>query len=83
MDSDKFTKPGTVVAPGDFSVTEGLNDWVSSNDLVPEGLLVSFSGTGIGDRGEVLDEFFGVDGFTGTRITGDQHRLIASIDQYV
>jgi len=83
VDSDKFTEPGRVIVPGGLSVTESFHSWIGSDNLVLKGLLVSFSGAGGGDHGEVLDDLFGVDGFTGTRLTCDQNRLIVSIDQHV
>jgi hypothetical protein len=83
VDSNKFTESGRVIVPGGLSVTESFHSRVSGDDLVFKGLFVSFSGAGGGDHGEVLDNFFGVNSFTGTGLTGDQHRLIVSIDQHV
>jgi hypothetical protein len=83
VDSDKLTESRRVIVSGGFSVTESFHGWVSSDNLVFKGLFVGFGGTGSGDHGKVLDNFFGVDGFTGSGLTGDQHRLVASIDQHV
>jgi hypothetical protein len=82
VDSDKFTEPGRVIVPGSFGVTESLHGWVSSDNLVFKGSLAVLDTTG-SDHGKVLDDFFGVDSFTGSGFTGDQHRLVMSINEQV
>jgi hypothetical protein len=82
VDSDKFTESRRVIVPGGFGVTEGLHGWVGSNNLVFKRSLSVFDATG-GDHGKVLDDFFGVDSFTGSGLTGDQHRLVMSIHEQV
>jgi hypothetical protein len=82
VDSNKFTESGGVIVSGGFGVTESLHSWVSSDNLVFKGLTAGVLARS-GNHGEVLDDFFGVDGFTGTRFTSDQHGLIVSIHQHV
>ena len=83
MNPNEFSKSGRIVVSRGFRVTEGFHRRVCRHDLVFQGL---FSGVDVdagGHHREVLDDFFGVNSFSGARLAGDQHGLVVSVHQHV
>merc|ERR1719412_967422 len=79
MDTDELTETGGVVVPRGLGITIGLQNGVSSHNLVlKRNLLFGFLGAG-GNNGQVGDDLLGVLGLSGTGLTGDQHGLILGV----
>lgn len=83
----KFTyETGGVIVTHGLGVTESLKHRVSLHNLIFQGALVLLGLVLLGgsaDSGEVRNDLLGVLSLSGTRLTGDQHRLIHVIGQHV
>merc|ERR1712226_1752378 len=70
-----------------FERRVGSDDLVSKGHVLGAGRLgaariVGGGATG-GDERKVLDDLFGVDGLTGTRLASDAHRLVLAVGQHL
>merc|ERR1712142_1439965 len=87
VDTDEFTESGRVVVTGGLSVSVSLKYRVSLHDLVLKvtlslALICAFLWWSGGDVGEVHDDFPSVLSFSGSRFSGNQHRLVLAILQH-
>ena len=90
VNTDEFTEARGVIVTDGLGVTVGLHTGVGSDDLILKGTTTAELGgvsttltAGSGDNGEVLDNTLGVDSFTGTRLTSNQHRLVLAVAQHI
>jgi hypothetical protein len=82
LKSDEFTETRRVVVLVGLGITEGFEHGVQFDQLVledwPTGdLLVTSS-----DVGDVLNDLLGVFGFTGSRLSSDEERLVLSVVEH-
>ena len=78
VDPDKLSKARRVVVPCSFGIAVRLQDWVGCHDLVlKRNLLLNLLAAGArGSQSQVSDHFLCVLRLSGTRLAGDQHRIV-------
>uniref|UniRef100_A0A2M4DMR2 Uncharacterized protein n=1 Tax=Anopheles darlingi TaxID=43151 RepID=A0A2M4DMR2_ANODA len=86
VDTDELTETRRVIVTDGLGVTEGLKYGVSLDDLIFQGALLLSVLVLLARRangGEVRNDLLGVLSLSGTRFTGNQHRLVLMVGQHV
>merc|ERR550519_2479558 len=84
VDTDELTETGGVVVPRGLGITVGLQNGVSSHNLVLKRNLLSISSllAAGGHHGQVGDDLLGVFSLSGSRLSSNQHSLILGVVQH-